>query len=236
MTASTYPSGLLPESLLAMAIDTVDACVAIMSGPELRYTFVNKAYQAISPGVPMLGRRYREVFAEAAGAGAEERLIDVLTTGRPWRIDRYMAPIASDPGALWEGEATRAQAAGQHGSPCVIVSIRNVTDSVHVAQALSASEASLRHANARLQKTIDSITDGLLVFDSEWRYTYVSARAGEIIGLEPESLIGGCVWELFPHAIGTRFYDDYHRAMATGEPASFEEYYPHPLNMWLECR
>jgi PAS domain S-box-containing protein len=236
MTASTYPSGLLPESLLAMAIDTVDACVAIMSGPELRYTFVNKAYQAISPGVPMLGRRYREVFAEAAGAGAEERLIDVLTTGRPWRIDRYMAPIASDPGALWEGEATRAQAAGQHGSPCVIVSIRNVTESVHVAQALSASEASLRHANARLQKTIDSITDGLLVFDSEWRYTYVSARAGEIIGLEPESLIGGCVWELFPHAIGTRFYDDYHRAMATGEPASFEEYYPHPLNMWLECR
>ena len=235
MTASICPRHLLPDALLASAIDTVDVCIAIMSGPELRYTLVNTAYQAISPGVSMLGRRYREVFVEAAAAGAEERLLDVLATGRPWRIERYMSPIASDPGALWEGKAVRAEAADQDMPYSVIVSIRNVTASVRVEQALSAGEASLRRANARLQKTIDSITDGLLVLDKAWRYTYVSERAGKIIGMAPEDLVGGCAWELFPLAVGTRFYDDYHQAMASGEPVHFEEYYPRPLDMWLQC-
>jgi hypothetical protein len=44
----------LSETLLAAAINTVDACVAILSGPELRYTFANEVYQAISPDVAML--------------------------------------------------------------------------------------------------------------------------------------------------------------------------------------
>ena len=235
MKASICPKGLLAEALLVTAIDTADVCIAILSGPELRYSFVNKAYQAISPGTNMLGRRYREVFVEAAASGAEERLLDVLSTGRPWHIERYLLPIASDSGAVWEGKAVRAEAADQDTPSSVIVSIRNVTASVRVEQALSAGEASLRQANARLQKTIDSITDGLLVLDRSWRYTYVSDRAGKIIGMNPEDLVGGCVWELFPHAVGTRFYDGYHQAMATGEPVAFEEYYPQPLNMWIQC-
>ena len=235
MKASICPKGLLAEALLVTAIDTADVCIAILSGPELRYSFVNKAYQAISPGTNMLERRYREVFVEAAASGAEERLLEVLSTGRPWHIERYLLPIASDSGAVWEGKAVRAEAADQDTPSSVIVSIRNVTASVRVEQALSAGEASLRQANARLQKTIDSITDGLLVLDRSWRYTYVSDRAGKIIGMNPEDLVGGCVWELFPHAVGTRFYDGYHQAMATGEPVAFEEYYPQPLNMWIQC-
>jgi PAS domain S-box-containing protein len=225
----------LSETLLAAVIDTVDVCVAVLNGPELRHAFVNKAYQAISPGAPMLGRRYREVFAGAAGAGAEEGLADVLSTGRPWRIAHTPLPIASDPGALWEGQAVRVAAAGANAPPCIVLSIRNVTEAVRAEQAVSAGEASVRQANARLQKTIDSITDGLLVLDRAWRYTYVSERAGKIIGMAPEDLLGGCVWELFPHAVGTRFYDGYHQAMASGEPVHFEEYYPRPLDMWLQC-
>ena len=88
MKASICPKGLLAEALLVTAIDTADVCIAILSGPELRYSFVNKAYQAISPGTNMLERRYREVFVEAAASGAEERLLEVLSTGRPWQIGR----------------------------------------------------------------------------------------------------------------------------------------------------
>ena len=47
--------------------------------------------------------------------------------------------------------------------------------------------------------------------------------------------MGGIVWDLFPAAAGTRFYDGYHEAVATGVPVHFEEHYPAPLNMWLEC-
>jgi len=71
--------------------------------------------------------------------------------------------------------------------------------------------------------------------DRDWRYTYVSERAGEILGMPAESLLGARVWDLFPRARGTKFYDGYHRAMATMLPVTFEEYYPEPLDQWIEC-
>ena len=40
---------------------------------------------------------------------------------------------------------------------------------------------------------------------------------------------------MFPHAQGTKFYEEYHRAVATGQSVHFEEFYPEPLNSWLEC-
>jgi PAS domain S-box-containing protein len=97
------------------------------------------------------------------------------------------------------------------------------------------AEEALWQAHQRLQKTIDSITDGLLVLDREWRYTYFSEQAARIIRVRREDVIGRVVWELFPQAKGTKFYELYHRAVQTGEPQHFEEFYPEPMNQWLEC-
>jgi PAS domain S-box-containing protein len=93
----------------------------------------------------------------------------------------------------------------------------------------------LRQAHQQFQSTLDSITDGLLILDRDWRYTYFSETGARMLGLRPEDLIGGCVWDLFPHAKGTKFHESYHRAVATGQPVHFEEFYPEPLNKWLEC-
>ena len=97
-------------------------------------------------------------------------------------------------------------------------------------------EASLRQTHNRLQTVMSSITDGLAVLDKNWRYTYFSEQAARIIGMRPEQLLGGCVWDLFPAADGTKFHEGYHRAVATGETVEFEEFYPEPINKWLECR
>jgi PAS domain S-box-containing protein len=223
------------HELLAQAIDTVDACVAILTGQDLRYTFVNRAYGAINPNVPMVGQRFSDVFPGAAEAGAEAKFREVLESGQAWRIERYGAPLSSDPAAVWEGEAVRAQALTEAASPSIVVIIRNVTETVRTEQALAESEDALRRTNDKLRATIDSITDGLLVLDRDWRYTLVSERAAKIIGIKAGDLIGGCVWELFPHAEGSRFHEGYHQAMASGQPTHFEEYYPHPIDKWLEC-
>jgi PAS domain S-box-containing protein len=53
--------------------------------------------------------------------------------------------------------------------------------------------------------------------------------------MRPEQLLGACVWEVFPHAQGTKFYEEYHRAVESGKSVHFEEFYPEPLNSWLEC-
>jgi len=96
-------------------------------------------------------------------------------------------------------------------------------------------EEELRRSNMQLKTTIDSITDGLLIMDHEWRYTFFSERAARIVGVEREDMLGRVVWDLFPHAKGTKFYEGYHKAVQTGESQHFEEYYPEPLNLWLEC-
>jgi PAS domain S-box-containing protein len=92
-----------------------------------------------------------------------------------------------------------------------------------------------RRAHRELQNVIDSISDGMLVLDRNWRFTYFSEPGARMIGMRREDLIGGCIWEIFPHAQGTAFYEEYRRAVETGQPVTFEEYYPEPIDKWFEC-
>jgi PAS domain S-box-containing protein len=117
------------------------------------------------------------------------------------------------------------------GSGNIIGSVSVVRDITRLKRA----EDELRRAKQRLQSMIDSITDGLLVLDHEWRYTYFSEQAARIVGVRPENMVGRVVWDLFPHARGTKFHEFYHRAVATRQPQHFEEFYPEPLSRWLEC-
>jgi len=96
-------------------------------------------------------------------------------------------------------------------------------------------EEALRQAHHRLEIVLGSITDGLAVLDKDWRYSYVSEQAARIIGIPQERLLGGCLWDLFPAAEGTKFHEGFHRAVNTGQKVEFEEYYPDPINKWLEC-
>ncbi|MEO7859976.1 MAG: PAS domain S-box protein [Nitrospirales bacterium] len=97
-------------------------------------------------------------------------------------------------------------------------------------------ETALREAHHKLEAVLSSITDGLLVMDKDWRFTYVNEQGASMIGQRTEQLIGSCVWDLFPHAQGTKFYECYHRAVESRRPVHFEEFYPEPLNTWFECR
>ena len=42
------------------------------------------------------------------------------------------------------------------------------------------------------------------MFDQEWRYSYVSPRAAELLGRSVEELVGRNAWLLFPQARFTR--------------------------------
>ncbi len=96
-------------------------------------------------------------------------------------------------------------------------------------------ENALRQAHVKLQSIMSSITDGLVVLDHNWCYIYANEQIFGMIGMRPEQLIGNCVWDLFPHAKGTKFYECCHRAVATGRTEHIEEYYPEPVNKRLEC-
>lgn len=97
------------------------------------------------------------------------------------------------------------------------------------------AEDKVQAAHDSLQRVLDSITDGLAILDTEWRYTYFSETGARMLGVRSEDLLGQCLWDLFPHADQLLFGREYRRAVEMGVATHFEEFYPAPLNVWLEC-
>lgn len=213
---------ILPAALLAGALDTAEAAIAIVSLPTRQFVFANAAFDALGGGK-------RDFACDAI----DNAVAEALLSGEAARIARFTAPAYHDPEAVWEGEVTNA---GHDGATrLLLLCIRNVTHMVRAERALARSEEALRRTNGKLRETLDSITDGVVVLDHQWRVALVSARAAAIIGIPADKLLGGIIWELFPSGIGTQFEAGYREAVATGVPVHFEEYLPAPLAMWLEC-
>ncbi|WP_255194154.1 PAS domain S-box protein [Natronobeatus ordinarius] len=85
----------------------------------------------------------------------------------------------------------------------------------------------------RLETTLERVTDAFNAFDTDWNVTYINDRARELLDAEDRDLIGESVWEAFPSAVGSRFEEEYRRAMATQESVTFEAYSP-VADGWLE--
>lgn len=73
--------------------------------------------------------------------------------------------------------------------------------------------------------TIDRMTDALIEVDEDWRLTTVDSRAEAIYEMDAGEMLGRNVWDVFPEAIDTPFYDEYHQVMETRDPTSLEAYY-----------
>lgn len=78
---------------------------------------------------------------------------------------------------------------------------------------------------------LERITDAIITLDDQWRFTYINQAAEEIFGQSAEQLLGESIWETFPEAKDTAFYDHYHEAMAHGESMTFVEYFE-PWDRW----
>ena len=126
--------------------------VAVMAGPALRYVYVNRGYHGICPNAVMVGRTYREVFAEAAAAGAEARLHRAMESGHSWIVDDYPTPIPGRAAPIWwQGECVPIDLAGGGRADAILVAIWDVSHR-HAAGAPPARSADrLRIDSARLR-------------------------------------------------------------------------------------
>lgn len=85
-------------------------------------------------------------------------------------------------------------------------------------------------------RVLESMSAAFYSLDRAWRFTYVNAEAERLLGGRREDLLGGVIWELFPATLGSEFERRYRGVAETGEPVTFDAYYPAPLNGWYELR
>lgn len=89
---------------------------------------------------------------------------------------------------------------------------------------------------AQLSRMLETLPTAFFSLDDEWRFTYVNLEAERVLGRRREELLGRVVWDLFPAAVDSPFEQHYRHAVETGEPVSFDAYYPAPLDAWYDVR
>jgi PAS domain S-box-containing protein len=97
------------------------------------------------------------------------------------------------------------------------------------------AQQELTKLNQRMRNLLESITDGFFAVDQRGRFTYLNPRAAQLLQRTREELIGKNVWEEFPEAVGSTFYEQSRRALTERTPVVAEGYYG-PLHRWFKTR
>ncbi|MCU1257900.1 MAG: sensor hybrid histidine kinase [Bryobacterales bacterium] len=85
----------------------------------------------------------------------------------------------------------------------------------------------------RTVEILESIRDGFLALDHEFRFTYVNQAAESLMSRPKAELLGKSVWEVYPELLGTIAEANCHRALAEHTPLHFE-YRDSVSNRWAD--
>lgn len=115
------------------------------------------------------------------------------------------------------------------------------TDGKETYGAIGRDITEYKRAEREREAILDRMSDGVFAVDTEWRITYANELGAELLtdAMDMEAsetdVEGLHLWDAIPEAVDTIFYTNYHEAMDTQEPVSFEEYYE-PLDIWFDVR
>ncbi len=93
-------------------------------------------------------------------------------------------------------------------------------------------EAKVISKTTELGGVMERITDAFLALDKNWRFTYVNKKAAEIIGRDPQSMIGKNIWDNFTADTAHPFYIATHKAMEEQVYVNIDVYYE-PYQRWF---
>ena len=90
-------------------------------------------------------------------------------------------------------------------------------------------------AAERLGRVLETMSTAFFTLGRDWRFTYVNAAAERLMGRGRNDLVGHVIWEAYDDLEGTPSAINYRAAMETGQPRSFEHFYP-PLDAHFDVR
>jgi len=96
-------------------------------------------------------------------------------------------------------------------------------------------EQEQQELHRQIVTTLESISDGFMRLDPDWRILYVNAEAERINSRSREEMLGKSYWELFPATFGTSLAAEFRRAMADRVTVELESYYE-PWCRWFAIK
>jgi len=93
----------------------------------------------------------------------------------------------------------------------------------------------LQELNEQVVAILENMSDAFFALDRQWRLVYMNRVAEQIFGGRRENFLGKNLWEIFPEAVDSVFYREYHRALAEDTTVEFEAFGP-GLQKWLGVR
>ncbi len=221
---------------LAQMFEQAPSFVALLSGPEHRFTLTNAAYQRMVDGRDVAGRTVAEALPEAAAQGYVDLLDEVFRSGRAHRATGARLDLQPDPG----GPATERYfdfvyqpVAGADGRVAgIFVEGHDVTERTR-------AEVALRENEARYRTLFESIEVGFCII--EIRFEGACAVDYRIVEANPAfvrqtgaDVAGKWVSEFAPN-LERHWFDTYGRVALTGEPAHFE-HFAEVFGRWFDVR
>ncbi len=97
----------------------------------------------------------------------------------------------------------------------VVVTFTDVTE---IRQAQERAE----ETRERLTNVLDSLLEGFVALSRDWRILEINQTAANLFRRNQAELIGRNMWDEFPAARRTHFYDNYERAFRENRPTHFE--------------
>ena len=194
---------------------------------NMRYVHINERL-AESNGLSVqehLGRTYKEIvpnlYEQTAsifdkvlreGVVVSDCIVDGETPKAPgvkrtWQVSWFPVKVS-------DGQS--------HGVGAIV---QDITKQRRIEMQLRQTQATEQMANQRVVDLMESLTEGLCVFDQEFRVTYINHAGEKINNLSRKELLGRTQWEVYPDSIGTNLEHQFRRAMTERVTIELENYY-----------
>ncbi|HXG76752.1 MAG TPA: PAS domain-containing protein, partial [Gaiellaceae bacterium] len=210
-----------PKALLEALFRAVPLALGLVDR-DLRFVRVNERLAEID-GAPLEahpGRSLAEILPPLA-ATLEPLYRTVLETGEAISNVEITGETPAQPGHARSWVASYVPVI-EEGRPVAVLAIVEET-------------TRLRRAEEDLRHLLERIGDAFLALDRDLRYTYVNRKAAELLGRNPESVVGTLYLKECPEAEGSRHHRSYVRALQEQQPVVFEDHDEH-ADRWFENR
>jgi PAS domain S-box-containing protein len=160
------------------------------------------------------------IHQAASGRAARFELNHLASEGVPMAIDFSITPICDDAETV----------------VMLILEGRDITAQMTAQRERQQAEAALQQSQQQIISSWESMTDGYVLLDVDWRLIYVNSTAMRMfrsgLNLAPEQILGENHWELFDRTVGTMLEFEYRRAMSEQVAVHFELL--SPAGNWLD--